>query len=63
MDCAVLGALPEQDTDPDHQGHGAERCQPQIGDSDRGAYLTWLAYYAGVIEPIVNLLSILPVIE
>ena len=24
---------------------------PKVGDPDRGAYLTWLAYYAGVIEP------------
>lgn len=24
---------------------------PQIGDPKRGAYLTWLAYYAGVMEP------------
>ncbi|HKQ46135.1 MAG TPA: glutathione S-transferase family protein [Rhizomicrobium sp.] len=24
---------------------------PQIGDPARGAYLTWLAYYAGVMEP------------
>lgn len=24
---------------------------PQIGDARRGAYLTWLAYYAGVMEP------------
>lgn len=27
---------------------------PQIGDPKRGPYLTWLAYYAGVIEPVVN---------
>ena len=26
---------------------------PQVGDPDRGDYLTWLAYYAGVIEPSV----------
>lgn len=26
---------------------------PKIGDPQRGAYLTWLAYYAGVIEPLV----------
>ncbi len=26
---------------------------PRIGDPKRGAYLTWLAYYAGVMEPIV----------
>lgn len=24
---------------------------PQIGEPARGAYLTWLAYYAGVMEP------------
>lgn len=28
---------------------------PQIGDPLRGPYLTWLAYYAGVIEPVLNL--------
>ena len=28
---------------------------PQIGDPKRGPYLTWLAYYAGVIEPVVML--------
>jgi glutathione S-transferase len=28
---------------------------PKIGDAQRGPYLTWLAYYAGVIEPVVNL--------
>jgi len=28
---------------------------PGIGDPGRGAYLSWLAYYAGVIEPVVNL--------
>ena len=27
---------------------------PAIGDPLRGPYLTWLAYYAGVIEPVVN---------
>ena len=27
---------------------------PQIGDPARGPYLTWLAYYAGVIEPVVH---------
>jgi len=26
---------------------------PLPGDAKRGAYLTWLAYYAGVIEPVV----------
>ena len=24
---------------------------PKIGDNERGAYLSWLAYYAGVFEP------------
>jgi glutathione S-transferase len=24
---------------------------PMVGDATRGAYLTWLAYYAGVMEP------------
>ncbi len=24
---------------------------PRVGEKTRGAYLTWLAYYAGVIEP------------
>jgi len=24
---------------------------PRIGDNDRGAYLSWLAYYGGVFEP------------
>ena len=28
---------------------------PTIGDAQRGPYLSWLAYYAGVIEPVVNL--------
>ena len=28
---------------------------PVIGDPLRGPYLTWLAYYAGVIEPVVTL--------
>lgn len=28
---------------------------PRIGDPQRGPYLTWLAYYAGVIEPVVGL--------
>ena len=27
------------------------RIGPQIGEPARGAYLTWLAYYAGVMEP------------
>ena len=26
---------------------------PQVGDPRRAAYLTWLAYYAGVMEPAV----------
>lgn len=28
---------------------------PRVGDPQRGAYLTWLAYYAGVIEPVINM--------
>jgi glutathione S-transferase len=28
---------------------------PLIGDAQRGPYLSWLAYYAGVIEPVVTL--------
>jgi glutathione S-transferase len=28
---------------------------PQVGHPTRGHYLSWLAYYAGVIEPVVNL--------
>lgn len=28
---------------------------PRIGDAKRGPYLSWLAYYAGVIEPVINL--------
>jgi glutathione S-transferase len=27
---------------------------PTVGDPERGPYLTWLAYYAGVIEPVLN---------
>ncbi len=27
---------------------------PKVGDPLRGAYLTWLAYYAGVIEPVIT---------
>ena len=30
---------------------------PTVGDPKRGAYLTWLAYYAGVIEPVVHFQS------
>lgn len=26
---------------------------PRVGDKSRGPYLTWLSYYAGVIEPVV----------
>ena len=32
---------------------GSEMGRP-IGHPDRGAYLTWLAYYAGVVEPAVT---------
>ena len=28
---------------------------PQVGDPLRGAYLSWLAYYAGVIEPVITI--------
>ena len=28
---------------------------PVVGDPQRGAYLTWLAYYAGVIEPVITI--------
>jgi glutathione S-transferase len=28
---------------------------PRIGDPRRGPYLTWLAYYAGVVEPVIAL--------
>jgi glutathione S-transferase len=28
---------------------------PRVGDANRGPYLSWLAYYAGVIEPVVTL--------
>ena len=28
---------------------------PAVGDALRGPYLTWLAYYAGVIEPVISL--------
>jgi glutathione S-transferase len=28
---------------------------PALGDPLRGAYLSWLAYYAGVIEPVVSI--------
>jgi glutathione S-transferase len=27
------------------------RLGPQVGESGRGAYLSWLAYYSGVLEP------------
>ena len=28
---------------------------PTVGDPKRGPYLSWLAYYAGVVEPVINL--------
>ncbi|HZP12693.1 MAG TPA: glutathione S-transferase [Nevskiaceae bacterium] len=34
--------------------HPKAQIGPQLGDPDRGPYLTWLAYYAGVVEPVVN---------
>ena len=33
----------------------AAKLGPAIGDPLRGPYLSWLAYYAGVIEPVVTL--------
>jgi len=30
------------------------RIGPQPGDPKRGEYLTWLAYYAGVMEPVLT---------
>lgn len=35
--------------------HPAAGIGPRIGDPLRGPYLTWLAYYSGVIEPVINL--------
>ena len=32
----------------------AAKLGPQVGEPTRGPYLTWLAYYAGVIEPVIN---------
>lgn len=32
--------------------HPQAKTGPAIGDPERGAYLSWLAYYAGVIEPV-----------
>lgn len=29
----------------------ANRLGPLVGEPDRGAYLSWLSYYAGVLEP------------
>ena len=34
--------------------HPQAKLAPPIGDPARGPYLTWLAYYAGVVEPVVN---------
>lgn len=31
----------------------AARLGPQVGDPLRGPFLTWLAYYAGVLEPVI----------
>lgn len=28
---------------------------PAVGDQQRGPYLSWLAYYAGVVEPVVTI--------
>ena len=35
--------------------HSEAGIGPRIGDSTRGAYLMWLAYYAGVVEPVLAL--------
>src|SRR5215510_6052624 len=35
--------------------HPRAKIGPALGDAQRGAYLTWLAYYAGVIEPVVTI--------
>src|SRR5882757_4586709 len=35
--------------------HSEAGIGPRIGDSTRGAYLTWLTYYAGVVEPVLAL--------
>jgi glutathione S-transferase len=32
-----------------------KRIGPPVGDRTRGAYLSWLAYYAGVMEPMIQL--------
>jgi glutathione S-transferase len=34
--------------------HPEAKLAPPIGDKARGPYLTWLAYYAGVVEPVVT---------
>ncbi len=31
------------------------RIAPAVGDEGRGPYLSWLAYYAGIMEPVLNL--------
>ena len=33
----------------------AAKLGPKVGDPLRGAYLSWLAYYAGVAEPVVTI--------
>src|SRR5437773_9857024 len=35
--------------------HPEAKLGPRIGDPKRGPYLPWLAYYAGVVEPVVTL--------
>src|SRR5262245_18927905 len=35
--------------------HPEANIGPLAGTPERGAYLTWLAYYAGVVEPVINL--------
>ncbi len=35
--------------------YSAAAIGPAVGDPLRGAYLSWLAYYAGVVEPVVTI--------
>jgi glutathione S-transferase len=30
------------------------RIAPRVGEPGRGTYVSWLAYYAGVMEPVIN---------
>lgn len=35
--------------------HPEAKLAPVVGDPKRGPYLSWLAYYAGIVEPVVTL--------